>query len=75
MEPNEVEIHFVSPDKDTDEDTDETEANETETDVSLVEQHALEVLEGKWGTTGIQRRLSKHGIDPGPVMAEVERLR
>jgi len=40
-----------------------------------VEELALEVIEGKWGTlAGARRRLSKRGIDPDPVMAEVARL-
>lgn len=41
------------------------------------EDYALEVLEGKWGSSdpAIRRRLVKHSIDPDPIMAEVARLR
>ena len=41
-----------------------------------VEELALEVLDGKWGTgSSIRRRLVQHGIDPDPIMAEVARLK
>jgi hypothetical protein len=68
-----VDVQLVSPEKETIYDvySEKTDVGST----ASVEQHALEVLEGKWGTSGVERRLAKHGIDPKPVMAEVARLK
>jgi hypothetical protein len=66
----------VSPEKETIYDVYSEEPGEMKSNSSeMVEQRALEVLEGKWGTSGVERRLAKHGIDPEPVMAEVARLK